>query len=52
MTKKTIHKNMANYEIDFFCLQETNITEYKEVLIKNYRLKNLQSNFHYYGNGI
>ena len=39
------------YKIDICCLQETKITENRDINIKDYRLITLQSNCRHYGNG-
>ena len=38
-------------KIDICCLQETKITENRDINIKDYRLITLQSNSRHYGNG-
>ena len=42
--------DMENYKIDVCCLQETNITDNRNLNIKDYCLINLRSDCHHYGN--
>lgn len=43
--------DVKKYKIDICCLQETKITENRDINIKDYRLITLQSNCRHYGNG-
>ena len=42
--------DMDNLKIDIFCLQERKIADNRDLNIKNYRLINVDSNCHHYGN--
>ena len=42
---------VEKYKIDICCLQETKITENRDINKKDYRLIILQSNCRHYGNG-
>ena len=43
--------DVEKYKLDICCLQETKITENRDINIKDYRLITLQSNSRHYGNG-